>query len=84
MAAATDFILKEIYDGLKGFRGSINELSNHCKCSREWVRLVLSGKYHDDALLQAAAEMWSEKQRIKAAGKTTINDIVVEARAALN
>ena len=84
MAAATDNTPKEIYWGLKKFKGSINELAKRCDRSREWVRLVLSGKYDDVGLLQEAALLWSEHEQKLATSQNQIEQTISEAKAALN
>jgi hypothetical protein len=59
---ATGYSTEEIRLGLKKFRGSMKELAQKCGKTREWVRLVLCGKYFDAQLLEAAAILWDQKE----------------------
>ena len=70
--AATDFSPEEIRQGLKKFRGSMNDLAQKCGRTREWVRLVLKGIYHDQSVLSMASELWVEKMKLHQEGSQVI------------
>lgn len=54
--------LAEIWEGLGRHRGSKDEVARRAKCQREWVRLVLSGKYSDSNVVLIASEVLAEKE----------------------
>lgn len=82
MTAAIENTQQEIYQGLKSFRGAITELALRCNCTREWVRLVLKGKYPDDNLLKQAAVLLLEKTTTKVADQNLIHQKITEVREA--
>lgn len=45
-----------LYSRVKEYRGAINGIANRVSCHREWVRLVLQGKYYDEKVIHAAIE----------------------------
>lgn len=47
---------------LKRFRGSINEIAETGGYTREWVRLVLSGKYDSAHVLEIATTILEREQ----------------------
>ena len=84
MLAASENTLNEIYQGLRGFHGSMKELSKRRGCTREWVRLVFKGDYVDNNLVKIAAELLLEKTQERAAGQQQIEATMLEVRAAQN
>ena len=65
MTSATEG-LKKVYEGLKDHRGAINEVAERCKCSREWVRMVLKGVWKDDAVKEMAVTVLEERNERRA------------------
>lgn len=84
MANEKGFSLTEIYEGLKSFRGAMNDVAKECRCNREWVRMVLTGKYPDDALVVKAAEVWLRYAEESAKQKQQISALVNKARSLQN
>jgi hypothetical protein len=81
MAKDQAFSLKEIYDGLKSYRGAMGHLAKVAGCNREWIRLVLIGKYTDDALVLKAAKVWLEYAEAEAKQNAQISELVNRARS---
>lgn len=84
MANEKGFSLEEIYAGLKSFRGAMNDVATECNCNREWVRMVLTGKYTDDALVVKAAQVWLRYAEESAKQKQQISQLVNQARSFQN
>lgn len=53
-------IYSELYENLKAYRGSINDVAERHTCSTQWVRQVLQGKYKDIDLVEIAAAVLAE------------------------
>lgn len=69
--------IKELHQGLRRHRGSMNELAKKCDCSREWVRRVLKGDYEDVNVIANAAIILESRQ-------SAANDKIQQAINLLN
>ncbi len=67
-------LLKKLHDELKEYRGSFKEIAERHNCHREWVRMVLSGRYNDDALLIVATAVLKERKKSRERVNTLISE----------
>lgn len=63
---------EKLYKGLKMYRGSIKAISTSCKCTGEWVRLVLKGDFDDSKVLSKAVAYLSDMSEIEAANASRL------------
>lgn len=77
----TETTAKKVWDGLRRHRGSLKDLAARCQRTEEWVRLVLSGKGKDDALIYAGAALLHELETTRSETLARAADLVNRAEA---
>ena len=76
-----NFSFREIYDALKTYPGAVARLADEHDCTRQWINLVLHGKYEDVALVKKAAEIWVQEAEAYARETESISELVNQARS---
>ena len=70
---------RELLTQLKQYRGSIKEIADTCKCSREWVRLVLDGEWEDDNVVLVASRVLVNRKKQAADVKQLLKEAIAMA-----
>ena len=55
--------IQKLYQELRRYRGSIEEVSRRSGRSREWVRMILKGDYFDTNVIKAANRVLLDRHR---------------------
>jgi hypothetical protein len=81
---------QQIYQGLRRHYGSMSEVCERLRkqrepegregFSRQWVRLVLQGKYSDPEVVQVAATVWKEYEERAAELRNRTHQISLQAK----
>lgn len=65
-------MVNNLYINLKRHRGAFNRIAKEAGCHRNWVRLVLKGKFKDDDLLIVCAKVLKELEEEHLKKKTEL------------
>jgi hypothetical protein len=81
---------EQIYEGLRRHYGSMAEVCERLEAqrkpkgregySRQWVRLVLQGRYSDPEVVEVAAQVWKEYEEKAAEVRTRAHQISLQAK----
>lgn len=76
---------KEIFQQLKNFYGSLNEVASRAGMTREYVGKVLAQKpgFENDRVWEAAAEVLLEKKKAKKASQEKVSMLHMAASSIL-
>lgn len=72
--------LKEIINGLRQYRGAVNEVAKRHGCSTSWVRDVLQGKWNDPDLVLVASQVWLEYAQAEKTKMQQAADLAAQAK----
>lgn len=69
--------IQKLYQSVRKYRGTIGEIANRSGRSREWVLLVLKGKYLDTQVINMANKVLTERHKDAAKAVQAAADVVV-------
>ena len=72
--------IQKLYQSVRKYRGTIGEISSRSGRSREWVLLVLKGKYLDTQVINMANKVLTERHRDAAKAVQAAADVVIATR----